>query len=80
MIGRIGGDEFAVFVTGSGNINYDIFLERSNENLQAFNNEKDCKHELSLSVGQQYNSPENPCSLNELLIRADRSMYEQKSK
>lgn len=78
IIGRIGGDEFAVFVTGAGNIDYDVFLDRLHENLQAFNSEKDHQYKLSLSVGKEYNNPENPRSLNELLIRADQSMYEQK--
>lgn len=80
IIGRIGGDEFAVFVTSTSNISHEVLLKRLNENLHAFNTQKDRQYRLSLSVGKEFNSPENDYSINELLIRADRSMYEQKKR
>jgi two-component system cell cycle response regulator len=78
IIGRIGGDEFAVFIAGANIVNHDVFLERLYENLHDFNTTIDRQYKLSLSVGKEYNSPDNPFSINELIIRADRSMYEQK--
>ncbi|MCL5022480.1 MAG: diguanylate cyclase [Nitrospirae bacterium] len=35
-------------------------------------------YKLSLSVGISYYDPEHPCSLDELLKKGDRAMYEQK--
>lgn len=78
IIGRIGGDEFAVYVTGTNTINHNVFLERLDKNLQAFNNQKDRPYNLSFSIGKEFYSPDNPRSINELLIRADQAMYEQK--
>ena len=37
-------------------------------------------YRLSLSVGIVYFDPESPISIDELLVQADRAMYEQKRK
>ena len=44
------------------------------------NNQENRKYKLSISVGCSYYDPENPCSLDELMARADKLMYEQKQK
>jgi PAS domain S-box-containing protein len=42
------------------------------------NNQENRRYRLSISVGCSYYNPENPCSLDELMAHADKSMYEQK--
>lgn len=36
------------------------------------------RYNLSISMGCSYYDPENPCSIDELMARADKLMYEQK--
>jgi PleD family two-component response regulator len=48
------------------------------ENLEVRNARGDRRYKLSLSMGIARYDPEHPCSIDELLARADRLMYEQK--
>jgi diguanylate cyclase (GGDEF)-like protein len=78
IIARIGGDEFVVIPVETTGDNIDIISSRLQKSLKIHNAEKNHKYKLSISVGIAYYSPENPCSVDELLVRADKSMYEQK--
>lgn len=78
IIGRIGGDEFAVLAVETDDASIEILVTRLQENLEARNATGDLRYELSLSVGLARYDPEAPCSIDELLARADRSMYEKK--
>lgn len=78
IIGRIGGDEFAVFVSGAHKTSCEILTSRLQDNLDAHNAQGNRPYHLSMSVGVAYYDPEYPCSISELLSRADRLMYEQK--
>ncbi len=53
-------------------------IGRLQKNIDTFNSKKSRGYNLSISVGIAYYDPENPCSLEELLARADKSMYDQK--
>jgi GGDEF domain-containing protein len=46
--------------------------------LEIHNAKKDRRYQLSVSVGLAYYDPESPCSLDDLLVKADKLMYEQK--
>jgi len=46
--------------------------------IDLFNLRNDRVFKLSLSVGIAYYDPEHPCSIDELLVKADTLMYEQK--
>ncbi|MCL6635297.1 MAG: diguanylate cyclase [Peptococcaceae bacterium] len=78
IITRIGGDEFAVIVTGVQKGSADILVSRLRERLEAHNARNSRPYRLSLSVGVAYYDPQSPCSITELLARADRLMYRQK--
>jgi diguanylate cyclase (GGDEF)-like protein/PAS domain S-box-containing protein len=78
IIARIGGDEFVVLVIETDGVSAEILTTRLQENLEARNAREDRRYKLSLSVGIARYDPESPCSIDELLARADRSMYEQK--
>jgi len=78
IIARIGGDEFVVLALEADEENAEVLVTRLRQNLEARNAEEGRRYKLSLSVGIARYDPEDPCSIDELLTRADRSMYERK--
>ncbi|MEN2983807.1 MAG: diguanylate cyclase [Dictyoglomaceae bacterium] len=78
LIARIGGDEFVVLgVIGEENHKEKI-IERLMENVKKFNEEEKRPYEISLSVGLIVHNPEESISLEDLLEKADKLMYEEK--
>ena len=80
IIARVGGDEFAVLAVEAYRDSSDILAARLHESLRTHNAQRNRRYKLSISVGLDYYDPTCPCSIDELLDRADRSMYEQKQK
>jgi diguanylate cyclase (GGDEF)-like protein/PAS domain S-box-containing protein len=80
VVARIAGDEFVVLAMETGEAGADVIATRLQENLEARNAREGRRYKLSLSVGVAGYDPENPCSIDELLTRADRLMYEQKQR
>lgn len=80
IIGRIGGDEFAVLVMETSQPSTDKLVNRFQENLEACNSKRNSRPKLSLSMGLARYDPKRTGSIDELLTRADRLMYEQKRK
>jgi diguanylate cyclase (GGDEF)-like protein len=80
IIARVGGDEFAVLAIESHKGSGEILATRLQENLKTHNEQNKHCYKLSISVGLDYYDPTCPRSIDELLDRADRSMYEQKQK
>jgi len=78
IIARIGGDEFGVLAIGSRRDSAQMLLSRLQENLDTHNARGKRSYKLSLSMGIARYDPECPCSIDELLGRADSLMYEQK--
>ncbi len=78
IIARIGGDEFAVLEIGASAKDFDIIKTRLQNRIDVFNASENRDYKISVSVGIAYNDPENPYSIDELMSRADKSMYEQK--
>jgi diguanylate cyclase (GGDEF)-like protein len=79
IIARIGGDEFVVLFV-SADENSERLLTRLHENLKDYNDQKLQRYPLSISVGTAQFDPEHPVSIDELLSKADTSMYAQKQK
>ena len=79
IIGRIGGDEFAVFLTyiSEPDIQH-VIINHIQENLRIHNQKAGRNYKLFLSIGIAYYNPEQPCSINELLTRSDQLMYKNK--
>ena len=77
-VARIGGDEFVVFPVETAGENIGSIIARFQESLKLCNEKANGKCGLSASVGVACYDPADPCSLDELLIRADRNMYERK--
>lgn len=78
IIARIGGDEFVVVPVGTIGDDIGMITARLKKNIDAHNAKRKNSYKLSMSWGIAYYDPENPCSVDELLSRADKMMYEQK--
>jgi diguanylate cyclase (GGDEF)-like protein len=78
IIGRIGGDEFAVLALDTTDETGDVLMDRLQSALKACGQVKTIKQSLSLSVGVARYDPEDACSLDELMARADALMYTKK--
>ena len=70
IIARFGGDEFVILGVENPETDVEMITSRLQKNLDAFN--------LSLSLGIVRYNPDQPCSLNQLIIKADALMYEEK--
>jgi len=80
IIGRTGGDEFAVFLTGISKPTIEnISLNHVQDNLKIHNKQSNRGYELSVSMGIAYYDPAYPLTIDELIIQADKLMYEKKS-
>lgn len=75
---RIGGDEFVVLMMENPEVDADIIRDRLQENLELHNKNRPRSFTISISMGIAYYNPKRPCSIDELLVHADKLMYEQK--
>ena len=77
VIGRIGGDEFALFARQTSAESYDLLRQRIRSAV-ATRNASGQVPTLSLSVGVADFDPLRPASILSLMDRADRAMYQEK--
>jgi diguanylate cyclase (GGDEF)-like protein/PAS domain S-box-containing protein len=79
IIGRFGGDEFAVLAinTADGSRREDL-MKRLHNILDSGNKPETRKYRLSLSVGAVSYDPDHPVALDHLIATADALMYEEK--
>ncbi|MFC1807766.1 GGDEF domain-containing protein [Candidatus Omnitrophota bacterium] len=78
VIGRVGGDEFAILVFESKEENADILTNRLNKKLQEAERDFKPKCGLKLSVGIAANNPDESKSIEDLIEQADTRMYDEK--
>jgi diguanylate cyclase (GGDEF)-like protein/PAS domain S-box-containing protein len=78
IIARIGGDEYAVLAPDVKGTTQDVFMARLQQKLDEFNAHENRGYRLSLSKGHTFYDPQTPCSLDQLISRADKLMYEDK--
>jgi phosphate/phosphite/phosphonate ABC transporter binding protein len=78
IIGRMGGDEFAVLAVDAEELNPEPILARLRRNLEVHCAREGRPYRLSLSVGVAYYDPEVPLLLDDLMARADKLMYDEK--
>ena len=78
IIARMGGDEYVALAIEITETNTEIITGRLQSLIDKRNNQENRRYRLSISVGYSYYDPENPCSIDELIERADKLMYEQK--
>jgi diguanylate cyclase (GGDEF)-like protein len=78
VAGRIGGDEFAVISIDAKSENLNIMRKRINRNLMLALRTAGFKYDLNISLGIVYYDPEKDQTIEELLNKADKLMYEDK--
>ena len=78
IISRMGGDEFAVLAIDPEEIDPESIIQRLKKIIETHNDHANRKYKLSVSVGYSFYDPENPISVDDLMMGADKSMYEQK--
>jgi diguanylate cyclase (GGDEF)-like protein len=78
IIARIGGDEFVVMPIEDKGDNLQIVIHRLQKAVELDNAKSKRDYKLSISTGTAYFDPSSPCTIDELLSRADRGMYEHK--
>jgi len=76
--GRMGGDEFAVFAFDTTEAGAEAAMKRLEKNIDVFNAKGEDSFQLSFSSGMSSYDPGHPSTIEELLARADKLMYEQK--
>jgi diguanylate cyclase (GGDEF)-like protein len=79
IIARIGGDEFVVLFVSTDE-NSEILVTRLQKNLKDYNARRLRRYRLSISVGTAQFDPDDPISIDQLLSKADASMYAEKRK
>ncbi|MFL5582375.1 MAG: GGDEF domain-containing protein [Gemmatimonadaceae bacterium] len=78
VIARLSGDEFAVLVVDAREPAPEVMVRRLREQLAERNLRPGRRWTLSLSVGMATYDPSAPCTVEELMARADAWMYAQK--
>ncbi|WZL71684.1 diguanylate cyclase [Clostridiaceae bacterium 35-E11] len=78
VLARIGGDEFAVLSIDVGYEDIKQLEDKLFDQQRAFNENNQYPFDISMSVGAAYFDPENPMSIDELMTKADKFMYEHK--
>jgi diguanylate cyclase (GGDEF)-like protein len=78
VIGRVGGDEFAVLLTGASGENVSTALSRLKEWLVTASRVEKRSYEVQFSTGQIEFDPEKHESIEALLTLADSAMYQNK--
>ncbi len=81
IVARVGGDEFVMLLTG-GDEGFDTqkLLDRLQKLIDKHNRKRNRGWKIVISIGFARRSPDSGQSLDDLIVRADRMMYEQKKK
>jgi len=80
VLGRLGGDEFTVFAAVEPDGGVESALDRLNRKFAFFNATKSAPYKLSVSVGLAIMNPDEAETVEQLMARADKAMYENKRK
>ncbi len=80
IIARIGGDEFVILAVESDGALSESLINRIHQRCILANLKKARPYVLAMSAGAAEFDPDQPTTLEELVARADRSMYLEKQK
>ncbi len=78
IICRLGGDEFLLIFPENSLDDAHLIEERLNKNLEKLNRKLAKSYKIDFSVGISCYDPDNPLSIDELILTADKKMYEEK--
>ena len=77
-VARLGGDEFAVFLELDNSESLEKVVERIHQAVEGHNGASGKAYPLSLSIGAELFCEGADASVEEIISRADRKMYERK--
>jgi len=77
ILSRLGGDEFVVLASETSMQTQEIMLRRLENNLKK-SGATEARYDLTLSVGAARFDPKRAVTLGELMVAADKAMYEKK--
>jgi diguanylate cyclase (GGDEF)-like protein/PAS domain S-box-containing protein len=80
IIARLGGDEFVLLATVGADESAESLTERLQQKIDLANAQRNRPYDLSISIGVAHYDPDEACTIEELMGRADRVMYEEKRK
>jgi len=78
IVARLGGDEFVALAAISPDEHADSLKHRLQEKFSACNAQRNRPYDLSISVGLAHFDDAESLSVEDLMARADRAMYEDK--
>lgn len=78
ILARIGGDEFAALAIESVPTSLPAILQHFQEQVDRQNLEKASDYKISMSIGATFFDPNEPCSVEDLIAKADKELYRQK--
>ncbi|WP_070969348.1 GGDEF domain-containing protein [Vibrio sonorensis] len=79
VFARLGGDEFVVFMSGASENVATIAIHRFQKVVDSFNASTTLPYSISFSYGLVSGNKNTPTTLESLLERADKKMYEHKA-
>lgn len=79
VIGRIGGDEFAVLLTSCPKLDVSIVIDRLRTAVNTHNQQSQRGYEIDFSVGAVEYVPEKHTDIEVMMADADKLMYQQKT-
>jgi len=77
ILSRLGGDEFVALASETSNQTQEVLLRRLEKNLKKAS-ATESRYPLTLSVGVARFDPKCAVTLGELMVQADKAMYEKK--
>jgi diguanylate cyclase (GGDEF)-like protein/PAS domain S-box-containing protein len=80
IIARLGGDEFVLLASMGADESAESLTDRLQEKIALVNAQRNRPYDLSISIGVAHYDPDEACTIEELMGRADRVMYEEKRK
>lgn len=79
VIGRVGGDEFIVMMTDHNNEQIEkMVMARLEKRITEANNQQNRKFKIMLSIGTVHYDHSEVYSIEDLMLKADKLMYENK--
>ncbi|HPO49202.1 MAG TPA: PAS domain S-box protein [Spirochaetota bacterium] len=78
IIARIGGDEFVVLALSDMNVDDKFLIDRVNDAILKVNQSGENLFKLAVSIGKSCYNPDKPTPIEELIEKADDSMYRDK--
>ena len=78
LLARLRNDEFAILPVGFTESDVELINTRLQKKLDEVNSTAGKEYQISISYGFTEYNPESPCSVEDLLARSEKLMYEQK--